>query len=468
MRYVYLLGITCLVVAGCFAQTINVGPQPGLDFGAAVNQALKAATMGPNGSGKITIPPGSYTFSTTISLTNYPNVILDCQGANLTYTGSTIAIDALQIFTGTPNSSGGIENCNVYSPSTATAGVTVFRMGSVLNYKFQHNTAWNFDAAGDVGLLVENATYFTEDSIITDNQMRSVTIGYEFLRSCQSGYVDCTNSMEYTFFRGNYYNSPYISVSGSVGLLLTGGIALQNSVVELHANINGPSGGYVIEQATANDEFLRDQVAIQAEADGSPSTAECWHNLGLNSFVNGTVQCDAMTFNTGTHEVVYFGSDSASVGNETYNVSGTTVAQYGIFKATGDVLSGPFTANISSQTLYTVPSPAYCPPYAGCTAWYDVSCIPQITTAATTSSTLPSCSVSYNDGLTGTARTVQLTNTATANTVGTAGYASGYPGTARIYVEQNTPIVISTSGYASSGATAMVYKINTIVVNLGQ
>jgi hypothetical protein len=195
-------------------------------------------------------------------------------------------------------------------------------MGNVLSYRFQHNSAWNFNAPGDVGLLVENTTYFTEDSLITDNQMRQVTIGYEFLKNCSAG--SCTNSAEYTFFRGNYWNSPYNTVSGATGLLISGGIALQNSIVELHANVNGPSGGTVVALRTANDQILRDQIAIQAEADAvSGDSAVCVSNAGA-FFANGTLLCDAMS-NSGK-PVAVFGSDGGSIGDEgSYTAASTVV-----------------------------------------------------------------------------------------------------------------------------------------------
>jgi hypothetical protein len=296
---------------------------PGSDIGAKVNAAIASVGGGTGieGFGKVTIPPGSYTFSTTISLAGYPNVLLDCEGANLTYAGTTIAVDALQP-SGT-NASGGIQNCNIYSPSRASSNVVAFRMGNAVNYRFQHNSAWNFNASGDVGLLVENTTYFTEDSLIADNQMRQVTIGFEFLKNCSV--ASCTNSAEYTFFRGNHWNSPYNTVSGATGLLISGGIALQNSLVELHANVNGPSGGTVVALRTPNDQILRDQIAIQAEPDGiTGNSAVCVSNAG-GFFANGTLLCDGMS-NSGK-PVVVFGSDGGSIGDEgSYTASSTILA----------------------------------------------------------------------------------------------------------------------------------------------
>jgi hypothetical protein len=286
----------------------------GADIGAKVNAALAATSVTGAlvGYGKITIPPGNYTFSTTISLVNYPDIILDCQGANLTYTGTTVAFDALQPAPGSSaNATGGIENCNTFAPASPANDVIVYRFGNLLNYLFKHNSAWSFDASGDVGLLVVNTQYFTEDSIITDNQMREVTVGYEFQKNCGGG--GCTESVEYTYFKNNYWDSPVVTVSGAAGLLLTGGVRLQNSVVELHANVNGPSGGTVVKLATSGDQILRDQIAIQAEVDGPTVTQVCVANSG-GFYANGTLQCDGMS-NTGS-SVVVFGSDDGWIGNE--------------------------------------------------------------------------------------------------------------------------------------------------------
>jgi hypothetical protein len=211
----------------------------------------------------------------------------------------------------------------VFSPSPAPANTTVFLWGNVINYKIEHNSAWNFNAAGDVAFESENTVYFTEDTIITDNQARQDTVGFEFLKNCTVGFVNCTNSMEYQFFKNNHYNSPdSVVVAGAAGILITGGISLQNSVVELQANINGPSGGTVVSIATGN-RILRDQIAITAEADNlGLGTATCVANSGA-FFANGTLVCDSMA-NTG-NPVIVFGQDEGYVGNEGGYGKGTAV-----------------------------------------------------------------------------------------------------------------------------------------------
>ncbi len=341
------LCILCLLISACHAQIIapaktrppgandSVMPDElsGSDFGAKINAAIAQTASRLEGYGLVSIPPGSYAFSTTINLANHPNIILDCQGANLTYTGNTIAIDALQP-AGT-NATGGIENCNVYSPPTARPNITAFRFGNLLNYRFIHNSAWNFSAAGDIGLLIENTNYFTEDSLISENQMRQVTIGYEFLKSCGSS-SSCTNSAEYTFFHGNYWNSPYSGVPGQVGLLISGGIALQNSVVELHANINAPgSGSAIIKLATANDQILRDQIAIQGENTGNISSAYRVINNGA-FYANGTLFGD-VTSDIG-NKVYWFGGSDSYIGSESTATSSSNVIYGSTYATNSNVL----------------------------------------------------------------------------------------------------------------------------------
>lgn len=160
-------------------------------------------------------------------------------------------------------------------------------MGNMLNYQIVNNSVWNFDASNDVAFLAENTSYFTEDSIVRANQARQTTIGYEFWNN--SGYTYGTNSFEYTFFSDNYWNSPYVSVSGATGLLLRGGAIVQNGSIGFHANVNGPSDGTVVLLSGSADTILREQIAIQSEYDGggqvraSPTTAVSMQTAPCNA-----------------------------------------------------------------------------------------------------------------------------------------------------------------------------------------
>ena len=112
-------------------------------------------------------------------------------------------------------------------------------------------------------------------------------------------------------------------------------------------------------------------------------------------------------------------------------------------------------ANLSSATLYAVP--------ASGAGLYRASCYAVVTTAATTSSTLPSCVIGWTDNDSGVALSAStVTPTNTANAPGAFGQ-----GIAVINAKASTNITYSTSGYVSSGATAMQYAFHVKLEALG-
>lgn len=86
---------------------------------------------------------------------------------------------------------------------------------------------------------------------------------------------------------------------------------------------------------------------------------------------------------------------------------------------------------------------------------YRISVYVIVTQAATTSSTLPAISVSWKDGDNGQAQTLQLTPSNSGNLLTTF-----QQGSAVIGVGASTDVTISSSGYASSGATQMKYTVH--------
>lgn len=86
---------------------------------------------------------------------------------------------------------------------------------------------------------------------------------------------------------------------------------------------------------------------------------------------------------------------------------------------------------------------------------YRVSCYVVVTTAATTSSTLPSCVMGWTDGDNSTPQSFTLTPTNTGNALTTFQQAVMV-----LNAKAATAITYSTTGYASSGATAMQYAIH--------
>lgn len=109
-------------------------------------------------------------------------------------------------------------------------------------------------------------------------------------------------------------------------------------------------------------------------------------------------------------------------------------------------------ANINSPTFYAVPT----------SGMYRASAFVVQSQAATTSSTLPSCSVSYTEVTTGVAVQDMITQTANTNLVGLH-----VGGSVIMNALQGSNIGYITSDYASSGGTSMQYSIHIKIEFLG-
>jgi hypothetical protein len=92
---------------------------------------------------------------------------------------------------------------------------------------------------------------------------------------------------------------------------------------------------------------------------------------------------------------------------------------------------------------------------------YRFNCYEVLTTAASTSSSLPSCQVSWTDADTGTVETKTVTNGPSTNTVGLVpAYSASNAPTYSFYAKSGAAITYATTGYASSPASAMQYAIH--------
>lgn len=110
-------------------------------------------------------------------------------------------------------------------------------------------------------------------------------------------------------------------------------------------------------------------------------------------------------------------------------------------------------ANIGTTTLYAVPSAGF----------YRVSIYITITQAATTSSTMPSTTIAYTDGNSGTnSHSTTTTATNASNSITTSFAQTTYI----LYAKASTNITYATGSYASSGATPMQYAIRIRVESL--
>ncbi|WP_192258641.1 hypothetical protein [Mesorhizobium caraganae] len=108
-------------------------------------------------------------------------------------------------------------------------------------------------------------------------------------------------------------------------------------------------------------------------------------------------------------------------------------------------------ADATNGTLYAVPADGT----------YRASCYVVLTRAATTSATLPGCNVNYTDLATNVAMTSQAVQSASGNVVGTH-----LNGSVVFEAKSGTNIGFATTGYASSGATTMQYRVRVLIERL--
>jgi len=102
-------------------------------------------------------------------------------------------------------------------------------------------------------------------------------------------------------------------------------------------------------------------------------------------------------------------------------------------------------ANIATTTLYAVPA----------TGMYRVSIYISTTQAATTSSTLPSTTITYTDGVSSSVHSTVTTATSALNSL-----LTGFAQTSYIcYAKTGTNIQYQTSGYLSVGASPMQFQL---------
>lgn len=141
--------------------------------------------------------------------------------------------------------------------------------------------------------------------------------------------------------------------------------------------------------------------------------------------------------------------DASFEGNVTVAGTITATGLLGVVASDGKTAQS---ANINAPTLYAVPT----------SGMYRVSAYVVLSRAATTSSVLPSCSVTYTEATTGVVAQDIVTLSANTNTLGLH-----VGGSVVISAQQAANIGYVTSSYASSGATSMQYAIHVKVEFLG-
>ena len=130
-------------------------------------------------------------------------------------------------------------------------------------------------------------------------------------------------------------------------------------------------------------------------------------------------------------------------------------AEYASISTTG------LTANVASALLYAVPATA--------AALYRVTAYIALTTPATTSCQLPTIQVSYTDAVSNTVITLDVTPVLLSAGEGESGSLSAnvltlaLTGVVALNAKPSTNINYLTTGYTSSGATAMAYALKVLL-----
>lgn len=135
----------------------------------------------------------------------------------------------------------------------------------------------------------------------------------------------------------------------------------------------------------------------------------------------------------------------------------TLAAGSGLAVIAGEASKLTQSANVTAATLYTIP--------AGGVGWYRPTCYVVISRAASSTSTLPNCIISWTDNDTLVGEAVNLTVITTANVLGTNGQIAN--NVAAFYAKPSTTIQYSSANYASSGGTSLQYNLRIILEYLG-
>lgn len=240
---------------------------------------------------------------------------------------------------------------------------------------------------------------------------------------------------------GAFTASGNVTVSGSP-TFNTGTPAFQNSSV-LFQNTNA---------ATVSTTNGSTQVELKANYwTGSASATDTWtiySQLSAGANAPSALAIQHLGGTSGATTVALYAGVTLGEYNGITTVGNGIPTEYATVNSTGN------TANISSTTLYAVPS--------GGAGFYRVSAYLVETTAASTSSTLPSLTLTWLDE-TGTSQTATIVSGGSAsNTVGT--YARG---DFTVYSEASQNISYATTGYTSVGGTSMAYSVRIRLEYLG-
>ena len=231
-----------------------------------------------------------------------------------------------------------------------------------------------------------------------------------------------------------------------------------NAAVQVGATSSATTVGPILMEGNIAQFGSGHTTYLMAQAGDSTATL-----TGVSSIGNQAALVGSLT--TGQFMPATSCINNSTVGTVCYeygNMQMTVLTPCGATSAgwqNGNILSSCVssaqTANLAATTAIT--------PSVG--EGMNVSCQVILTTAATTSSTLPQCVITYTDSFTNTTQTLTLTPVWAAATAGCSGSVTDTVGnscqgsTGIIAPKVNTAVQYSTINYASVGGTAMAYQV---------
>lgn len=285
---------------------------------------------------------------------------------------------------------------NVQAPALITFQITEDGVGG-------HTFAWPTNVTG--GATIDTAANHTTTQTFVWNGTTILPVGSAF------------NSTGNSYFPGNISSTNTYTGANTFSALQT-----------FSSGLNGS----FFRSATANPSATG--VLRLSDPDSL-----CWRN-------NANAADLCISKNTSDQIVIppsssmVLGSDAN--GHAFASLGATPLFNLGAALQFGSVDSGGNTADIAATSLGV--------PTGGANSMWRVSCYVSETVVGSVSSTLPACQVLYTDGDTNVAKTLNITSTSTANTLGTVQQGSVV---VRVKGGVSPPAFqYATSGYASSAA----------------
>jgi hypothetical protein len=312
-----------------------------------------------------------------------------------------------------------------------------------------------------------------------------------------------------TWTQPQTFSQPIVSAVaiGTAPFIIASTTQVSNLNAQLHGGLSAPGSAIVgvSDSQALTNKTITAPVVTSPSTTGTDSGAETLQNktfdISANTFKNSTNTAGHYSRNNGT-QYVDSTMQGADIPATTSNCSGVQFAQ-GLNAGHTPICATPptFGASGASHAVGYVPDPGSSagttrflredatwvatsgvPVVAvnltaqqadipattlttpGANGFYRFSCWLVVTQRATTSATLPSCQVIFNDADTNVGQTVTVTNGTTAANpiVGSAGLAvttpnGEYPS---FFAKSGVAIQYQTLGYASAGATPMQFAIH--------